>query len=174
MTSNLRQPSPCFFTELRIDVLQVGAREVSSGMSLPVVEGGCHVPTHPQRGRWGAVVLSGSRCWLAPTGAAGDLLQFEDTVPVRFPMTRGLEYEPLASVSGTHQRYGPGRVCIDHGVCHTVASRRDHSITHVGRIRHCKFMVSPPVAPWRRNSPLFLLRSLISGQVCFGRFGSNT
>lgn len=43
---------------------------------------------------------------MAPTGAAGDLTysNLEDTVPVRFPMTRGLEYEPLASVSGTHQR----------------------------------------------------------------------
>ena len=40
------------FTGLRIcqnDVLQVGARVVSSSTSLPVVEGGC--PTDPQRGR---------------------------------------------------------------------------------------------------------------------------
>ena len=42
------------FTGLRIcqnDVLQVGARVVSSSTSLPVVEGGCHAPTDPQRGR---------------------------------------------------------------------------------------------------------------------------
>ena len=42
-------------TGLRIcqnDVLQVGARVVSSSTWLLVVEGGCHTPTDPQRGRW--------------------------------------------------------------------------------------------------------------------------